>query len=226
VFKRLRSRERVLGSEVGGLLPPGAVLSRRHNALSVYAATRSDIDLARMAIERVARATGLSTDVRVSRWDERAGAWRQVDPPLDGQEQEMDEVRTRETIRQETRELSYLIAWTARAYVEGPLRDLAFATSRNAKVSTVPLKKSVVCSVFVSRSRSPDRPISSTSSPTTPALWSPATTSGSPPKANPGVSVCMQARRQGPLHRRAASLWARQDSNLGPTDYESAALTN
>jgi hypothetical protein len=87
VFERLHRRERVLGSEVGGLLPSRTVLSRRHDALVVYALTRPDIDLARMAIERVARTTELSADVRVSRWDERLRAWRQVDPPLDGHEQ-------------------------------------------------------------------------------------------------------------------------------------------
>lgn len=125
VFERLRSRERVLGSEVGGLLPSGTLLSRRHNTLSVYASTRSDIDLARMAIERVARTAGLGADVCVSRWDETVRAWRQVDPPLDGQEQELDEARALEAIRQETRKLSYLVPWTARAHVEGPLRDLA-----------------------------------------------------------------------------------------------------
>jgi hypothetical protein len=107
------------------LLPSGTALSRSHDALVVYAATRSDIDLARMAIERVARTAGLSADVCVSRWDERVRAWRQVDPPLDGQEQELDDARAREAIRQDTRELSYLVAWTVRAHVEGPLRDLA-----------------------------------------------------------------------------------------------------
>jgi hypothetical protein len=33
VFERLRGRERVLGSEVGGLLPAGTVLSRRGDAV-------------------------------------------------------------------------------------------------------------------------------------------------------------------------------------------------
>jgi hypothetical protein len=125
VFERLRSRERVLGSEVGGLLPSGTLLSRRHNTLSVYALTRSNIDLARMAIERVASAATLGADVRISQWDETVRAWRQVDPPLDGQEREMDEASAREAIRPDTRNLSYLVAWTARAHVEGPLRDFA-----------------------------------------------------------------------------------------------------
>ena len=35
VFERVRGRERVLGSEVGGLLPFGVVLSRRDDALFV-----------------------------------------------------------------------------------------------------------------------------------------------------------------------------------------------
>lgn len=102
VFERLRHRERVLESEVGGLLPSGAVLSRRGDALFVYAPTRSGTDGARMAVERVARAPGLSADVRVGRWDERLRAWRQVDPPLVGRELELDDARLREAIRQET----------------------------------------------------------------------------------------------------------------------------
>jgi hypothetical protein len=125
VFERLRGRERVLGSEVGGLLPSGAVLSRRDDALFVYASTRSGIDGARLAIERVARAIGLSADVRVGRWDEGLREWRQVDPPLTGQEHELDDARAREASRQETRELSYLVGRLDRPLVEGPLLDYA-----------------------------------------------------------------------------------------------------
>jgi hypothetical protein len=58
IFERLRSHEQVLGSEVGGLLPSGTVLSRRDDVLFVYASTRSGIDGARRTIEQVARAVG------------------------------------------------------------------------------------------------------------------------------------------------------------------------
>jgi hypothetical protein len=109
VFERLDGRERFLGSEVGGLLPVGVVLSRRDDALFVYASTRSGIDGARLAIEHVARAIGLSADMRVGRWDEGLREWRQVDPPLAGHEHELDDARAREANRQETRELSCLV---------------------------------------------------------------------------------------------------------------------
>lgn len=125
VYERVRDRERVLGSEVGGLLPFGVVLSRRDDALFVYASTRSGIDGARLAIERVARAIGLSADVRVCRWEEGLRAWRQVDPPLAGQEHELDDARAREASRQETRELSCLVGQLDRPFVEGPLIDFA-----------------------------------------------------------------------------------------------------
>jgi hypothetical protein len=125
VFERLRRRERILGRELGGLLPSGAVLSRRDNAVFVYASTRSGIDAARMAIERVARASELSPDVRVCRWDEGLREWRQVDPPLVGQEHELDKSRAQEAIRQETRKLSCLVGRLDRPFVEGPLRDFA-----------------------------------------------------------------------------------------------------
>jgi len=43
MLDRLPGREKVLGSEVGGLLPFGVVLSRRGNVLFAYASTRSGI---------------------------------------------------------------------------------------------------------------------------------------------------------------------------------------
>jgi len=125
VFERLRGRERFLGSEVGGLLPFGVWLSRRDDALFVYAPSRSGIDGARLTIERVARAIGLSADMRVSRWDEGLREWRQVDPPLAGEEHELADARAREAGRQETRVLSCLVGRLDRPLVEGPLLDFA-----------------------------------------------------------------------------------------------------
>ncbi len=125
VFERLRGRERILGGEVGGSLPSGAVLSRRDDALFVYASSRSGIDDARLAIERVARAAGLSADVRVGRWDEGLREWRQVDPPLADEQDALDDARAREANRRETRELACLVGRLDRPLVEGPLRDFA-----------------------------------------------------------------------------------------------------
>ncbi len=128
VFERVRGRERVLGSEVGGLLPFGVVLSRRDDALFVYASSRSGIDGARVAIERVARAVGLSADISVSRWSGGLRAWRQVDPPLTGPEHELDDPHEREAMREETRELSCLVGRLDRPLVERPI--LSFAQRR------------------------------------------------------------------------------------------------
>jgi hypothetical protein len=41
----------------------------------------------------------------------------------------------------------------------------------------------------------------------------------------PGTSVTPDPRNQALFAWLRGSFWARQDSNLGPTDYESAALT-
>jgi hypothetical protein len=63
--------------------------------------------------------------VRVGRWDEGLREWRQVDPPLNGQEHELDDARAHEASRQETRELSCLVGRLDRPLVQGPLLDLA-----------------------------------------------------------------------------------------------------
>lgn len=164
VFERLRSRERFLGSDIGGLLPFGVVLSRRDDALFVYASTRSGIDGARLAIERVARAIGLSAELRVGRWDAGLREWRQIDPPLTGQEHELtDAPRARPADR---RRKSCPVS---SAGSTSPSSRVRFSTSRNGEVSTAPSKKSAVCSAFVSRSRSANPSTSWTSSPTSPA---------------------------------------------------------
>lgn len=125
VFDRLRDREEVLGSEVGGLLPFGVELSRSGRTLLVYASTRSGIDSARRTIEGVARTAGLRTDVRVSHWDGRARAWRQLDLPLSDRERESEEARSREAMRHDTREFSFLVGRLDRVRVERLILDFA-----------------------------------------------------------------------------------------------------
>jgi hypothetical protein len=126
VLERLRRRETVLGSEVGGLLPLGVVLTRHGDVLFAYASARSsDINSTQRAIERVAHAAGLSAEVRVSHWDGQVRAWRQVNPPLSGREREVDEARARDAMRHETHELSFLVGRLNRVLVEGLVLDLA-----------------------------------------------------------------------------------------------------
>jgi hypothetical protein len=134
VFERLRGRDRVLGSEVGGLLPVGVVLSHRDDVLFVYASTRSGIEGARMTVERAAQAAGLSADVSVSRWSGGLRAWRQVDPPLTGPEHEQDDPREREAMREEARELSCLVGRLDRPLVERQILNFA---QRQGLVCTV-----------------------------------------------------------------------------------------
>jgi hypothetical protein len=63
--------------------------------------------------------------MRVGRWDEGLREWRQVDPPLAGQEHELDDARVREASRHETRELSCLVGRVDRPLVEGQLLEFA-----------------------------------------------------------------------------------------------------
>jgi hypothetical protein len=125
LFDRLRGREQVLGSEVGGLLPFGVVLSRDDDVLFAYASTSSGIDGARRTIERVVHAAGLSADLCVSHWDGRVREWRRVDPPLSDRDRELDEARAREAMRHETRELSCLVGRLDRAVIERLILNLA-----------------------------------------------------------------------------------------------------
>jgi hypothetical protein len=125
VIDRLSSREKVLGSEVGGLLPSGVVLSRRSGVLFAYASTRSGIDGARRTIERFVHSAELRADVRVSHWSAVVREWRQIDPPLSDLERELDEACVREAMRHETRELSFLVGRLNRVLVEDLVLDLA-----------------------------------------------------------------------------------------------------
>lgn len=125
VFDRLRGREEVLSSEVGGLLPFGVVLTRSGGSLLVYASTKFGIDSARRAIEGVACTAGLKADVRVSHWDGRARVWHQVDLPFSDRERESEEARSREAMRYETREFSFLVGRLDRVRVERLILDFA-----------------------------------------------------------------------------------------------------
>lgn len=125
VFDRLRGREEVLGSQVGGVLPFGVVLSRDGDTLFVYGSTRSGIDSARRAIEGVLRSAGHSAELRVSHWDEDIGEWRQVDPPLSDREQEAVDAHAAEAGRHATRTLSCVVGRLDRTLVEGPVLDFA-----------------------------------------------------------------------------------------------------
>lgn len=128
LFERLHRREQILGNEVGGLLPSGVVLSHRGAVLFAYASTSAGVDAARSTIRRLADAAGIAADVRVSRWDRYVKAWCQVDPPLSGEDRELEEAHACEAARHETRELSYLVRRLDRSRVEGII--LAFAHQR------------------------------------------------------------------------------------------------
>lgn len=125
VFDRLRGHEKVLGSEVGGVLPFGAVLSHDDDTLFVYASTRSGVDSARRAINGVLHTVGDRADLRISHWDEDVGEWCQVEPPLSGEEQELADAHAREARRHETRTLSCIVGRLDRTLVEGPILDFA-----------------------------------------------------------------------------------------------------
>lgn len=125
VFDRLRAHEEVLGSEVGGVLPLGVVLSRDGDTLFVYGSSRSGVDGARRAIDGVLQSAAQSAELRVSHWDEDIGEWRQVDPPLSDTEQEAVDAHAAEAERHQTRTLSCIVGRLDRSLVEGPILDFA-----------------------------------------------------------------------------------------------------
>jgi hypothetical protein len=92
--RRLRgSGEQVLGATVGGTLPSDAVLSHQGDTLFVYAPTRARIDIARSAVVAALRAERHDPAWSISVWDGDVVGWRQVEPPLVGDEQLADAAR-------------------------------------------------------------------------------------------------------------------------------------
>lgn len=120
VLDRLRGREQVLGTTVGGALPAGVDLTHSGSTLFVYAATRSTVDSARSAIESLLRTTEGRADIHISRWDTDVEDWRQVEPPLTGEARKLDEARVQAAQRPETRTLTFVV---------GPRERLAFVAS-------------------------------------------------------------------------------------------------
>ena len=86
--KVVRDAERAVGPDVH--------LTHDGTTLFAYASDRAALDAAREAIVGAIESDGLSADVTVSRWDDEAGDWAQVDPPLDDASREAREQAVRD----------------------------------------------------------------------------------------------------------------------------------
>jgi len=89
--------------DVGAALGHDVVVTHDGSLLFVYAETEPALMAARAAIEGVLQRDGVEASMCVSHWDERLDEWRQIDPPLAGDEKRVDEAAQRDAEALETR---------------------------------------------------------------------------------------------------------------------------
>jgi hypothetical protein len=135
LVKRLSAHEEVLGASVNGALPPGVELSHEGDTLFAYASTKLSVDGARSAIRGVLGAERRNAEMRVSRWDADVEAWRQVEPPLTGEELARDEARALEAARHDTRTLKFLVGRIERSAVEAEIASYAEARGLDCTIT-------------------------------------------------------------------------------------------
>jgi hypothetical protein len=68
-------------SEVEARVSDEVVVTHNGERLFAYSEKRASIEAARCAIESVLRRHGVRAELRISRWDQEAARWWQVDPP-------------------------------------------------------------------------------------------------------------------------------------------------
>jgi hypothetical protein len=120
---RLRGPDLV--GEIESKVPHDVVITHDGKLLFAYAADEATLAAARSAIEAVLRADGIEASVRVSHWDEVREQWRQTDPPLSAEEQQVDEAAERDAEAIETRTLVVSSGKMIRAEFEQSMRDWA-----------------------------------------------------------------------------------------------------
>lgn len=83
--------DRVAAADVTAGLPEDVVVTHDGARLFAYAADRETLAKVRDTLGARLASDGLAASVTLSRWDEPADAWRQVDPPLAaGQARQLD----------------------------------------------------------------------------------------------------------------------------------------
>jgi hypothetical protein len=123
VVGRLRGPDMV--GEIESKVPHDVVITHDGRLLFAYAFDEATLSAARSAIEDVLREDGIEASVRVSHWDEEREQWRQTDPPLSAEEQQLDEAAERDAEAIETRTLIASSGKMIRAGFEQSMRDWA-----------------------------------------------------------------------------------------------------
>src|SRR5262249_44270331 len=76
-----RLREPEVVKDIEASVAHDVVITHDGKLLFAYAAEEGRLRAARSAIEGVLRRDGIPASVRMSRWDDELGEWRQTDPP-------------------------------------------------------------------------------------------------------------------------------------------------
>ena len=98
---RLRGPDVV--EDVTAAVSDDVVITHDGKLLFAYAETEQALAAARSAIEQVLERDGVKASIRVSHWDEQLDEWRQIDPPLTGDEKRAEEAAERDADAVETR---------------------------------------------------------------------------------------------------------------------------
>jgi hypothetical protein len=120
-----RVREPDVIKEVGEAVPHEVMVTHDGKLLFAYAATNAALTSARNAIEAVLRRDGIKATVYVSHWDEDLDRWRQVDPPLSGEERRIEDAAVRDAEAVETRTMVVSTGKLIRSEVEQTMRGWA-----------------------------------------------------------------------------------------------------
>ncbi|HEX4187766.1 MAG TPA: hypothetical protein VHY83_07715 [Solirubrobacteraceae bacterium] len=111
--------------EIESALPHDVVVSHDGDLLFAYASSREEIEQARRAIEEVLKRDGVGARIVLSHWDEERDEWRQVDPPLAGEEARREQAAERDADIVETRTLVASAGNLVRPSFEQSLLDWA-----------------------------------------------------------------------------------------------------
>jgi hypothetical protein len=89
--------------DVQAAVSDDVVITHDGKLLFAYAPTEAALRAARGAIEEVLRRDGVQASIRMSHWDDERDLWRQTDPPLSAEEQQIDDAAERDADETETR---------------------------------------------------------------------------------------------------------------------------
>jgi hypothetical protein len=111
--------------EIESTVPHDVVITHDGKLLFAYAADAATLAAARSAIEDVLRRDNIDATVRVSHWDDERAQWRQTDPPLSAERQQLEDAAERDGEAIETRTLVASSGKMIRVEFEQTMRDWA-----------------------------------------------------------------------------------------------------